>query len=235
MSRKKLLAVAIATALSTGMVGIGTTSVYAADDSAQGATPAQHAVSVPDAASAKEQTANKATDKEFIKVSEDAQMTMRNVHAARLAIYNGMTDQAQTYVDAAVARVEATMKDANKYAVNTKAPHDNDVYVPFDSSLAVADDFVPNPAKMKHIAKANEHLRKGEKKEALEVLKLGDVDVSIGTELVPVKLAKQHIDEAAKLVDEGKYYDANLVLKSVEDAVVVETVALDAAPNKAKG
>jgi hypothetical protein len=234
MSRKQLLAVAIATALSTGMVAAGMNSVYAADEPAQGAAPAEHATPAPDATPAKNKAADKTAQKEFIKVSEDAMMTMRNVRGARLAIFNGMPDRAQTYVDAAVARVAATQKDADKYAVTTKAPHENDVYVPFNANLAVADDFVPNPDKMKHIAKANEHLRKGEKKEAMEVLKLGDVDVSIGAELVPVKLAKEHIDEAAKLVDQGKYYQANLVLKSVEDAVVVETFALDATP-KAKG
>ena len=45
-----------------------------------------------------------------------------------------------------------------------------------------------------------------------------------------MKYAKKHIDEAAKLMGEGKYYEANLALKAVEDAVVVETFALDSTP-----
>ena len=222
MSKKQLLAAAIAAALSTGMVAAGMTPVLAADNP------------VKDATAAKEQAVTKTEGKDFIKVSEDALMTMRNVRGARLAIFNGMPDQAQTYADAAVARVAATMKDADKYAVTTKAPHRDDTYVPFNASLTVAGDIVPSEEEMKHIAKANEHLRKGEKKEAMEVLKLGEVDVAIGAELLPVKLAKQNIDQAAKLVGEGKYYEANLALKSIEDAIIVETFAIDAAP-KADG
>ena len=88
--------------------------------------------------------------------------------------------------------------------------------------------------KIKHITKVNEHLHKGEKKEAIEVLKLGEVDVTMEAELIPVKFAKQHIDDAAKLIGEGKYYEANLALKSVEDAIVVETFAIDAIPNPAE-
>jgi len=221
MSKKTMMATAIVAALSAGMVASAVTPVLAAD------TQTKDAVT---------QSQDKTAERDFIKVSEDALMTMRNVRGARLAIFNGSPDKAQTYADAATARVAATLKDADKYALDIKEPvKADDLFVPFDASLTVADDFVPTEEKMKHIAKASEHLHKGEKKEAMEVLKLGDVDVAFAVNLVPVKFAQQQIAEAGKLVGEGKYYEANLTLKAVEDAVVVETFAIDFVPKvKAK-
>ena len=223
MSNKNLVAMAIVAALSTGVGAAHMTPVLAADSQTKDAVT-----------KSTETTAEKTADQDFLKVSEDALLTMRNVHGARLAIFSGLPDKAKTYADAAVAEVEATIKDADKYAVDIKEPMRGDeMYVPFDASLTVSERFVPTEEKMKHIATANKHLHKGEKKEAMQALKRGEIDVAIAAKVVPVKLAQQHIAEAAKLIGEGKYYEANLALKAIEDAVVVDTFAIDTPP-KAK-
>lgn len=224
MRKKNLIAMAIVTALSTGLVVGGVAPVLA--DNAQNSEAV---------AKSTEKTADKSAEQDFIKVSEDALLTMRNVRGARLAIFNGSPDKAQTYADAAVARVAVAIKDAEKYAVETKQPmKGGDQYVPFDASLGVAESFVPTEEKMKHIAQANKHLHKGESKQAIEVLKLGEVDVAVATRLMPVKFAQEKIAEADKLISDGKYYQANLVLKAVEDAVVMETFAIDTMPTTPK-
>jgi len=216
MNKKSIMAAAVAAALATGMVTSAMSPVFAADTQAK---------------AAEANGEQNASDQDLIKVSEDALTTMRNVHGARLAIFNGSPDKAQTYVDAAASRVAATMKDVDKYALDLKKPvKGDDEYVPFNASLAVAETMVPNEEKMKSIAKANEHLHKGETKKAIEVLKLGEIDVALTADLVPLKLAKAHIDDATKLIGEGKYYEANLALKAVEDAVVIERFAIDAVP-----
>jgi hypothetical protein len=213
--KKKLLAATLAAALSSGMIVSGMTPVYAAD-TAPATTEA----------TAKE----KAAEKDFVKVSEDALKTMRNLNGARLAIFNGQPDRAKTYVGDAKTSIASAVTDADKYALETKAPKEKDQYVPFDASLTVANEFVPTPEKTKRIAEANEHLHKGEKKKALQALKLGEIDVAVTASLVPVVFAKAHIDDAARLIGEHKYYEANLALKAVDDAVVVETYAVDAVP-----
>jgi hypothetical protein len=224
MIKKQLLATAIATTLSAGMIGYGTTTVFAAED-----------VPATAEAPAKDQTTNEQTEKDFVKVSEDALMSMRDLHGARLAIFNGQPERARTFVDAAVARIGAAVQDAEKFALDTKAPKADDSYVPFDASLTVLNDFEPTAEKEKHIAKANEHLHKGEQKDAIEALKLAEIDVAVTASMIPVKFAKEHIDQAAKLVGERKYYEANLALKAVDDEVVVQTFAIDAVPKvKAK-
>jgi len=219
MIKKQLLAAAIAATLSAGMIGYGTTTVFAAEDAPATAE-----------APAKDQTTNEQTEKDFVKVSEDALTSIRDVHGARLAIINGRPDRARTFVDAAVMRIGAAVQHAEKFALDTKEPKADDSYVPFDASLTVLNAFEPTAEKEKHIAKANEHLHKGEKKDAIEELKLAEIDVAVTTSMIPVEFAKEHIDLAAKLVGERKYYEANLALKAVDDAVVVETFAIDAVP-----
>jgi hypothetical protein len=224
MIKKQLLAGAIATTLSLGMIAAVTTSVFAAEDQ-----PANTEVSAND------QTTNKAIDKDFVKVSEDALTSMHDLHGARLAIFNGQPEKAITFVDAAVTRIGAAVKDADKYALDTKAPKTDDSYVPFDANLTVLKDFEPTAEKTKQIAKANEHLHKGEKQEAVKALKLAEIDIAVTTRMIPVKFAKERIDQAAKLVAEHKYYEANLALKAVDDSIIIETYAIDSIPNtKAK-
>jgi hypothetical protein len=218
MDKKHVLAAAVATVLCGGIAMSNADLLFAAENP----TPA--------AAAPSDQKESKAAQADLIQVSDDAFTTMRNVGSARLAIFNGRPEQAQTFVDAAVTRSEASIKDAQKYALDTHGSTSDDLYVPFDANLTVSETFSLNEQNKEHVAKANEHLRKGEKKEALEDLKLGDVDTIVAARLVPMKYAKEHIDEAAKLMGEGKYYEANLALKAVEDAVVVETFALDSAP-----
>lgn len=216
MSNKTIIAAAVVAALSTGMLATVTTPAFAADDQAKSTTT---------------QTQKDSAEQDLIKVSEDALMTMRNIRGARLSIFNGSPDKAQVFADAAATRVAATLADADKYALDVKkSVKDGDEYVPFNASLAVTETMVPSAEKMKHIAKANEHLHKGETKKALEVLKLGDVNVALTTELVPLKSAKVHIEDAAKLIGEGKYYEANLALKAVEDSIVIDTFDIDAIP-----
>lgn len=216
MNKKSIMAVAVVAALSTGLVTSALSPVFAADTEAK---------------ATETKAEQKVAEQDLIKVSEDALATLRNVHGARLAIFNGSPDKAQTYTDAAASRVAASMKDVDQYALDVKKPvKDDEEYVPFNASLAVAETLVPDEAKMKTIAKANEHLHKGETKKAIEVLKLGQIDVALTADLIPLKLAKAHIDDATKLIGEHKYYEANLALKSVEDAVLIETYAIDQVP-----
>lgn len=225
MIKKQILAAAVAATLSTGMIASMATSAFAAEK-----TPT--ATQAP----AKDQAAKSVAEKDFVKVSKDALTSMHDVHGARLAIFNGQPEQARTYVDAAESRMDAAVKDADKFALDTKAPKSNDNYVPFDASLTVLNSFEPTPENAKHIEKANAQLHQGKKKEAIESLKLAEIDVAVTTSMVPVKFAKENIDQAAKFVAEHKYYEANLALKAVDDAILVETYAVDSVPKtKAAG
>jgi hypothetical protein len=241
--KAKVLSAAIATALAAGIIASGVGAAFASGD---------------DASPANEQ--GSAMEKELIKVSRDAFLSMRNLHNARLALFNGQPGQATTYVDAAVTRIGAAAKEAEEYAVEIKAPKGNDLYVPFEGNYTVLDSFRPvesakaegdqqgdrvaegdasaepiakakDEGGAKQVAKADEPSQ--QQAEAGEQLKLAEVDVAISTGLIPVNFAKAHIERASELVGEGKYYEANLELKAVEDAMLVQTVTLDETPKGA--
>jgi hypothetical protein len=176
-------------------------------------------------------TTEKAAENGFMQVSDDVYKAMRDVRAARLAIFNGLTDQAKDLVATARQDIAAGVNDAQKYAIDIKTPtKEGDMYVPFDANLALADSFVATPEKAKHIANANQHLMKGEQKEAIETLKLASIDVVFTAAMLPVKLAQTHIDDAAKLIDQDKYYEANLALKAVEDSVFIDSYGIEDVP-----
>ena len=153
----------------------------------------------------------------------------RRFRGACLAIFNGPPAMAQVYADAAAKRAEAALKDVERCALDIKKPlEDGDECVPFNASLVVAESFVPDAAKSKDITKANKHLHEDETKKAMEALKLVGIDVALTTELVPLKWAKAHVNNAARLIGDAKYYEANLALKTVDDALVFETIDVDA-------
>jgi hypothetical protein len=45
----------------------------------------------------------------------------------------------------------------------------------------------------------------------------------------PVELSEARLDDAIALADAGKYYQANLVLKAIEDGLITDATALAAA------
>lgn len=102
--------------------------------------------------------------------------------------------------------------------------------IPIDGNLAVADTFVASTDRNKHIEKANEHLKAGQSKEALEELRLGEVDIVFTRVLLPLESTKKRVADAEKLVGEHKYYEANLCLKAAEEGVVVDAIDLVGKP-----
>jgi len=221
MNKKTLIAMAVAATFSAGLVTTVAQPVFAAES---------HAISGTGKSTTKVNK-DKIAEHDMDKVSDDAMLAMRNIHNARLAIFNGDPEDAQTYIDAAVTRINATSKDAAKYAVDTKQKtKPNDTYVPYDETLIVDDNYVGTEKKAKHIANADKHLHHGDKKAAIEELKLADIDVSIDMSLLPVKFAKHEISVASKLIDSGKYYEANQALKSVQDSVISEIVSNEGKP-----
>jgi len=215
MNKKTILSTTMAIILATGLAAADVSPIFAKGDSGH--------------MSATTQT-DKTADKDLIKVSDDARISLRDIHSARLAIFHGDPEQAQTYVDAAKTRIDVAREEAKKYALDVKAPKTSDWYVPYNATLTVMDTFKPTSDKAKNIARANKHLRKGEQKEAMETLKLSNIDVAITAGLLPVKFAQDNIDQASELVREGKYYQANLALKNIDDAVIIQTYGVDDVP-----
>ena len=75
--------------------------------------------------------------------------------------------------------------------------------------------------------KTAHHRSHGKMDRGDEALKLDEVDLAVSTGLVPVKFAKQQNVDASRLLEQGDYFEANLVLKAIDDAIPIQTIAAD--------
>lgn len=181
----------------------------------------------------------------MMKLSQDGFTAMRAIRAARLAIFDGDPKIAQNMVAQAQKSLQAASKDAsalppsaaNGSGTNGSAGNgsSNVKYVPIDGQIVLADSFVDTSAKKAHIDKANQHIANGQSKQAMDELKLAEVDASFTSLLMPLQTTTKHVDAAKKLMDQQKFYEANLALKAAEDGLIVDTVALGGVPAPKSG
>ncbi|MDP1965656.1 MAG: YfdX family protein [Reyranella sp.] len=189
--------------------------------------------------------------RDFMKLSTDGAVAFRALHLARIAIFEAdpvaakklIADTraalAKAKVDStAFMKAEAALKapkgmNASPAAATATASGPAVAWLPIDGQLTLGEDFVATPAKAAAVADANKHLEKGQRKEAIEKLKLADVNVMFTMALAPLDRTMADVDMAAKLMDEGKYYEANAAMKKAEDGVRYDSVAAIAVPEKA--
>ena len=235
-----------------------------------GAAFAAEQAATPPAAS----PAQTAINRDIGKLSNDGAQAFRELHLARVAIFDANPDQAKSLI----AKAQASLgKAKNDEAVFTKAeadlqqpaPSSNGnatsgsntasqsgsdakggaaaanatpptntestkpiAWLPVDGQLTLADDFVATPQKASAVSDANKTLAKGDQKGAVEKLKLAGVDVNFTMAVVPLSKTAANVDQAAKLLDQGKYYEANAILKQTEDGMRFEIVDATAVPQK---
>lgn len=230
-------------ALATALVISGAVPVFAA--------------TTPTAETAAQMTA----DQDFGKVSKDGQSALRDIHRVRLDIFNGQIDHAKTSIAKAISSLDKAQSDetvftkaesdlkppasmqgktqaaadtGNTTASNTTATASKTPvqWLPVDGAMTIGEDYVATPEKAAGVKQANEKLVKGDKKGALDALKLANVDVDFLLEVAPLKATTSGVKQASDELGAGKYYEANQSLKSVEDAMRYDSQVLVATPQK---
>ena len=169
-----------------------------------------------------DQAAAKQEDKstpDATQVAEDGYATVRAMHAARVAIFNGDPDMAKRILADAKTLLEKTKAD--ELAAGMK-----DDLIPIDGSLQLSETFEPSPETNSHINKANEHFSKGDKDQALKQLRQGEIEVNFSRVLMPIAATEKQLIEAINLANDGKFYECNLALKAAEDGLKLDTVEL---------
>ncbi len=169
--------------------------------------------------------------------SQAGHLAMMNIGDARLAIFNGdpksamklmqsaKTLLAQADAEAPSMAAPATGSKARPGTVNTKMRN-----VSVDGQITLADDYVMTPEKKAHIDKANESFKNGDHANGLEELRLGAIDVNYTRWWLPIAPTETHLDQAIRLADESKYYEANIALKAIEDSVTMDSISFSDLP-----
>ena len=198
--------------------------------------------------------AQRVVDRDVGKLSKDGAQAFRDLHLARIAIFDAAPDQAKAEIQKAQAaltkaktdetlftKAEADLKTpatkpAQAAATPVKAaPGTQPVaWLPIDGQLTLGEDFVATPVKAAAVTDANKSLEKGDQKAAIDKLKLAGIDVNFTMAVVPLAQTTADVDQAASLIGQGKYYEANAVLKKAEDGIRFTMVDAIGVPDKAK-
>lgn len=189
--------------------------------------PAPKAAAQPSA-----QPAAPSASQDLVTTVDDALKAMREIRAARLALFDGNTGAAGPMVTAAAADMTAAQKAEKDYGIASKSGTPDTVYLPIETSIALAEGFTATPDTKGPVKAANDQMAKGNTRAAAETLKAANIDVAVSVALVPAGSALTHLTDAETLIKDGKYYEANLALKAVEDLVVVDTWSLADVPQQ---
>lgn len=182
--------------------------------------------------------------KDMRQFSQAGHSAMMNIGDARLAIFNGDPKTALKLMESAKTFLAEADKDSPSMggaSLGDKAkPGTVDTTgskmrsVPVDGQLALADDFVMTPEKKSHVDKANESFKKGDHATGLEELRLGAIDVNYTRWWLPIATTETHLNQAIKLANESKYYEANIALKAIEDSVTMDSISFSDLPTTPK-
>ena len=156
------------------------------------------------------------------RISEQGLYAMRDVQVARLALFHGDPEKAKELTNEASALLSDDSTEWAKFAKPGKKTNLNDdQYIVINASVGISESYVATPEKEAAIK-----IAKGDKKGAMEELRLAGVGVMENQYLMPLKQTRNALADAQKLLDKKQYYEANLALKGAEDGIIVDSEAL---------
>jgi hypothetical protein len=178
-------------------------------------------------------------DRDFGHFSQDGAKAFTYIDLARLDIFDGQTAKAQQDVQQAEAMLSKAKSDDTVF---TKAESELKVpagttqrgpanatpsttpisWLPVSGFIAVDEDYTANGAKKAGVAKADTQVQQGNTKQALDTLKLHDVDVSFVEHVAPLDATIKGVQQAATLLSQNHFFAANQALKGVDDGVRVD-------------
>lgn len=104
-------------------------------------------------------------------------------------------------------------------------------WLPVDGAISINEDFTAKPEKAKAVQDANKSLAQGDKKGAMEKLRLAEIDTSVTLAVVPLQQTIDDVNQAKQLIDSGKYYEGSQKLRAVQSATIVTIADVPATPS----
>jgi hypothetical protein len=187
-------------------------------------------------------------DHDFGTYSHDGAKAFDDIDLARLAIFEGQTKKAAQDVQQAEAMLTKAKSDDQvfvKAEADLKVPHGTAqqgpanatpgtariAWLPVGGMMAIDEDYTADKTKDSGVAKADAQMQQGNTKQALDTLKLHDVDVSFVEKVAPLDATLKGVQTAATLLSENHFFAANQALKGVDDGVRINVQSYEAAPD----
>ena len=156
----------------------------------------------------------KNADQDFGKLSKDGRNSLRDIRLARLDIFDGHIDRAKADIAKATTSLGRAQSDETVFTkaeselkppagMNTKSATAGQAsttpveWLPVDGAMTLGEDYVATPDKTSGVAKANDKLAKGDRKGAMDELKIANVDVNFLVELAPLKATLAGVKQAS--------------------------------------
>ena len=103
-------------------------------------------------------------------------------------------------------------------------------WLPVDASITIDEDFSATPEKNAVVADANKSLANGDRKGAIEKLKLSGVNIDVVVLALPLDDTIAKVQQAANMINDGKYYQASQLIKQVQDSARSDVMDFDGTP-----
>ncbi len=160
-----------------------------------------------------------------------------DIHLARIAIFDGSTDEAAKFVTDAKASLANAKTDGAAFlkaesALRTPSgapfgPGKEDtpiVWIPVDSRIDAGETFQPTAERTAAVITAKKHLMKGEGGKALQVVRSAAIDVDYTVAVAPLDKSMADVDAAAKRIAVRDYYGASQALRHAEAGIRFDEV-----------
>lgn len=164
-----------------------------------------------------------------LRLSQDGHNAMRDIRATRIAISNGDTEGAKTFVEQVEADLAKVEKEED-VAMGMAPTGESGNLIAIDRQLVVVGNLVATPKRTLHVAGDNQNIEEGEHDNAIRSLTQANVEIGFTRILMPLDKTEAHVDYAADLIRAGSLSEANMALKAAEDGLKVETIMLAETP-----
>ncbi len=173
------------------------------------------------------------TQKGMLQTADEALNAVTQVHAARLALFENDIPKAKDELEIARSALIAAESDLSGKLMRDFSVADSSTnYLPFDMSMSLTEGFTATEENKLALQRAAGLFESAEPDDAVEVLKLAEIDVSIMTAMLPYEQTLTALDAAIGDIEDGDYFDANLDLKSINDSIITRSFSIDAVPSQ---
>ena len=115
-------------------------------------------------------------------------------------------------------------------SANNQQNASNVEWLPVDASITIDEDFTASPEKKAAVADADKSLGKGDRNAAINKLKLSGVNIDVTVLAVPLHDTIAKVQQAANMINDGKYYEASQLIKQVQDSARSDVMDFEGMP-----
>jgi hypothetical protein len=173
------------------------------------------------------------TQDNFLTTADEALDAMTQVQNARLALFNNDIAEATDSVQAAISALSESESHLSELMMRDFTFVDTEHnFLPFEMSMSLTEDFTATEETAQALQRAGDLFASDAPDDAVDVLRLAEIDVGVSTAMLPFEPTLQHLDDAMAHIGTGDYFEANLDLLAINDSVVVNTFPIDAIPQQ---